>query len=67
MSNVDRFYKEGKITINVNYIPLENVPIICIQDGKWYKFNIDEIEELDDKTYNITSHTLLGIDNKLAK
>ena len=67
MNRVNQFYEEGKMTINVIYKPLENAPIICIKDGKWYKFNIDEIEELEDKTYNVTSHTLLSIDDKMEK
>lgn len=67
MNRVNQFYEEGKMTINVNYKPLENAPIIYIKDGKWYKFNIDEIEELEDKTYNVTTHTLLSIDDKMEK
>jgi hypothetical protein len=64
MNNVDKFFKNGSLTINVEYEPLINSTIICIKNGLWYKFNIDEIEPLDDNTYNITTTTLLSVDGK---
>lgn len=64
MNNVDKFFKNGSLTINVEYKPLINNTIICIRNGIWYKFNIDEIELLDDNTYNITTTTLLSVDGK---
>ena len=64
MNNVDNFFKNGSITVNVNYKPMINSTIICIKNGLWYKFNIDEIEELEDNSYNITTNTLLSVDGK---
>ena len=64
MNNVDMFFKNGSLTINVEYEPLINSTIICIKNGLWYKFNIDEIEPLDDNTYNIITTTLLSVDGK---
>lgn len=64
MNNVDKFFKNGSLTINVEYKPLINSTIICIKNGLWYKFNIDEIELLDDNTYNITTTTLLSVDGR---
>lgn len=64
MNNVDKFFKNGSLTINVEYKPLINSTIICIKNGLWYKFNIDEIEPLDDNTYNIITTTLLSVDGK---
>ena len=64
MNNVDKFFKNGSLTINVEYEPLINSTIICIKNGLWYKFNIDEIEPLDDNTYNIITTTLLSVDGK---
>lgn len=65
LNNVDKFFKNGSITINVNYKPMINSTIICIRNGLWYKFNIDKIEELEDETYNVTTLTLLSVDGKL--
>ena len=65
MNNVDKFFKNGSITINVNYKPMINSTIICIRNGMWYKFNIDKIEQLEDETYNVTTMTLLSVDGKL--
>jgi hypothetical protein len=64
MNNVDKFFKNGSLTINVEYKPLINSTIICIKNGLWYKFNIDGIELLDDNTYNITTTTLLSVDGR---
>lgn len=64
MNNVDKFFKNGSLIINVEYKPLINSTIICIKNGLWYKFNIDEIELLDDNTYNIITTTLLSVDGK---
>lgn len=58
-----KLYKDGMIKFNVEFKPILNVPIICVDHGTWYKFNIDEIEKLDDGTYNVISNTLLSIDN----
>ena len=65
LNNVDKFFKNGSITINVNYKPMINSTIICIRNGMWYKFNIDKIEQLEDETYNVTTMTLLSVDGKL--
>ena len=65
LNNVDKFFKNGSITINVEYKPMINSTIICIRNGLWYKFNIDKIEELEDETYNVTTLTLLSVDGKL--
>lgn len=59
-----KLYKDGFIKFNVNFKPLINVPILCVNNGTWYKFNIDKIEKLDDGTYNVISNTLLSIDDK---
>jgi hypothetical protein len=65
MNNVERFYRDGSLTINVNYKPTLGSPIICLNKGLWYKFQIDKIEKLEDKTYNIITEKLLSIDDKL--
>ena len=65
LNNVDKFFKNGSITINVEYKPMINSTIICIRNGMWYKFNIDKIEQLEDETYNVTTMTLLSVDGKL--
>lgn len=65
MNNVDMFFKNGSLTINVDYEPVINSPIICIRNGLWYKFNIDKVECLKDNTYDVTTTTLLSVDGKL--
>lgn len=65
LNNVDKFFKNGSLTINVEYEPVINSTIICIRNGMWYKFNIDKIEQLEDETYNVTTMTLLSVDGKL--
>lgn len=65
MSNVQKFYKNGYLTINVNYKAIEGSPLVCLENGLWYKFTIEQVEELDDNTYNVTTTKLMSIDNKL--
>lgn len=65
MNNVERFYRDGSLTINVEYEPRLGSSIICLNKGLWYKFQIDKIEELEDKTYNVITENLLSIDDKL--
>lgn len=65
MSYVEKFYREGSITINVDYEAIAGSPIICLDHGLWYKFQIEQVEELDDHTFNITTSKLVSIDDKL--
>ena len=65
MNNVDKFFKNGKLTVNVEYKPIIDNTLICLRNGIWYKFNIDMIEYLKDNTYNVTTYTLLSIDEKM--
>lgn len=65
LNNVDKFFKNGSLTINVEYEPVINSTIICIRNGIWYKFNIDKVEHLKDDTYDVTTTTLLSVDGKL--
>lgn len=67
MNNIDKFLKNGYMVINVDYQPSINNIIICVKNGLWYKFNIDEIEELENGTFNITTSTLISIDGKFIK
>lgn len=67
MNKIEKFCKQGYIEVNVNYKPMLDASIICVVNGIWYKFNIDEIEQLEDNTYNIKSKTLKAVDNKLIK
>lgn len=66
MSNVDKFYRDGSLTLNVNYEAKPGSPLICLDKGKWYKFQIDRVEKLDDCTFNITSTTLISIDDRIV-
>ena len=51
MSNyVEKFYRDGSVTINVNYQAIVGSPIICLHNGLWYKFRIDSVEEQEDLT-----------------
>lgn len=63
MSNVSKFYRDGYIKFKVNYKPLKGVPIICVDNGKWYKFKIDKVIKLKDEEYEVISETLISIDN----
>jgi hypothetical protein len=67
MSKIERFYEDGNLTFNVNFKPIQGSPIICVENGLWYKFQIDEIEELDDNTFNIITSNLIAIDDKIIK
>ena len=67
MNNVDKFFKNGYMVINVDYKPLVNNVIICVKNGLWYKFNIDEVEALENGTFNITTNTLISVDGKFIK
>lgn len=65
MSYVEKFYRDGFLTINVDYEAIEGSPIICLDHGLWYKFQIEQVEELDDHTFNITTTKLVSIDDKI--
>ena len=65
MNHVEEFYRDGKMTINVNYEAVEGSPIICLNHGLWYKFQIEHVEKLEDQTFNITTTKLISIDDKL--
>lgn len=67
MSNIEKYFRYGFIEFNVTTKPILNNPLICVNNGIWYKFNIDEISQLNDGTYNVRSNTLIGIDDKLVK
>ena len=65
MSNIQKFYENGFLTINVDYEAIEGSPLVCLENGLWYKFKIGKVEELDNNTYNITTTELMSIDDKL--
>lgn len=67
MNNVDRFYNDGILKINVNYNAIEGAPIICLNNGLWYKFQIEKVEELEDGTFDIITTKLISIDEELIK
>lgn len=67
MNNVDKFFKNGYIIINVSYKPMVNNTIICVKNRLWYKFNIDKIETLENGTFNVISNTLISVDGKFVK
>lgn len=67
MSNIERFYKEGYVKLNLERKPFVDCPIMCVNKGIWYTFRVDEINELEDGTFDIISRTLLKIDEKLVK
>lgn len=64
MNSIERFYREGYVRINLKQQPIFNCSIMCVDKGTWYTFNIDEIVELDDGTFDIISRTLIKIDDK---
>lgn len=65
MSNVQKFYENGFLTVNVNYKAIEGSPLVCLENGLWYKFKIEKVEELEDNMYSVTTTKLLSIDDKL--
>ena len=64
-NNVRDFYKNGKLVIDVNYKTTVGCTVMCVDNGLWYKFKVESVEELEDNNYRITSTSLIGIDEKL--
>ena len=67
MNNVERFYKDGSLTVNVDYKAIVGNPLICVDKGTWYKFQIEKVEELEDQTYDVTTTKLISVDSHLIK
>jgi len=65
LNYVEKFYRDGSVTINVGYQAIVGSPIICLHNGLWYKFRIDSVEEQEDLTYNITTQNLIAIKDKI--
>jgi hypothetical protein len=63
--NVRNFYENGEFTIDVQYKAIPGCTVMCIENGVWYKFKVDSVEELDNEKYRITTSSLIGIDDKL--
>lgn len=67
MNKIEKFCKEGYIEFIVNREPKLNFSIMCVNNGLWYKFNIDKVEQMTDNMYKVKSHTLISIDNNPVK
>lgn len=65
MNNVERFYRDGSLTVNVEYKATVGNPLVCLNNGTWYKFQIEKVEELENHTFNVTTTKLIAIDDKL--
>ncbi len=64
MSKIKLFKETGEIEFNVPNKVIEGQYITCVENGLWYRFNIDDYEVLDDGTCNVYSHTLIAVDGK---
>lgn len=66
MSKIKNFFENGEIQFNLQRKFIDGQYILHVERGLWYKFNIDNYEELEDGTFNVYSHTLVSIDDKLV-
>lgn len=63
MNYMDKYVENGYyVKINVNNKPFADY-VVCVMDDNKYKFKIDELNKLNDGTYEIISKTLLNIKN----
>ena len=64
--HVRSFYENGKFTIDVDYKTIPGCSILCVENGVWYKFKIDSVEELEEDKYRLTTTSLISVDGKLV-
>lgn len=63
MNYMDKYVENGYyVKINVDNKPFAD-HVVCVMDDNMYKFKIDELNKLNDGTYEIISKTLLNIKN----
>lgn len=67
MSKIVDFHKDGIIRFNYDYKPTVGRPILYVENKTWYKFQVDEVQELLDGTFDAICTTLIQIDGVQVK
>lgn len=60
MSKVKDFYDKGVIDFTCKIKPVLGKPILYVENKDWYKFQVDELYEID-SVYIVSSRTLLDV------
>ena len=63
---INDYINNGFIKVVVDNKPLENGTIIHVEKGKWFRFEIDSINEVENG-YELICTKLIAIDDKLIK